>query len=181
MLIRRRGPAVRVGLPAWVDAGRMTRAELAQLVPGRDRWANAQLAALGGPGLTMEADEVCQELSGIMSRRPWADVDLFEFFLSLPAETKYQGRRRKDLIRVLMRGRVPDSVLDRPTKTLFNASIMARIEYDELRRWLVDPPVRVGGVRYDLLADRLRQEDLSLIEYQWAKDLACVQAFLALW
>ncbi len=179
--IRRRGPAARVGLPAWVDPARVTRAELAQPVAGRDRWAAAQLAALGGPGLTMEADEICQEVSGIMSRRPWADVDLFEFFASLPAETKYQGRRRKDLVRLLMRGRLPDSVLNRPTKTLFNASILARIEYEELRRWLLDPPVRVVGIRYDLLAERLGREDLSLIEYQWAKDLACVQAFLALW
>jgi asparagine synthase (glutamine-hydrolysing) len=179
--IRARGPARAVGLPPWVDAERLTRAEIAVLEPARDRWNSSQLAGLSGPGLTNEADEVCQEVAGIMSRRPWVDVDLYEFFLSLPPDVKYLGGRRKDLIRLLMRGRVPDSILDRPTKTLFNASIMARIRYGELRRWLLDPPVHVHGIRYDLLADRLRAEDMSLMEYQWAKDLACVHAFLALW
>jgi hypothetical protein len=58
---------------------------------------------------------------------------------------------------------------------------MARVRYDELRRWLLDPPIRVLGIRYDVLADRLRAEDMSLMEYQWAKDLACVHAFLSLW
>ena len=82
---------------------------------------------------------------------------------------------------MLIRGRVPDSIVERPSKTLFNASIMARIRYDELRRWLLDPPVRVRGIDYGRLADRLENEDMSLIEYQWAKDLACVHAFLALW
>jgi asparagine synthase (glutamine-hydrolysing) len=179
--IRLRGPARAVGLPAWVDRARLLRAEIAVLEPARDRWRASQLAGLSGPGLTNEADEVCQEVAGIMSRRPWVDVDLYEFFLSLPPEVKYLGGRRKDLIRLLMRGRVPDSIVDRPSKTLFNASIMARVRYDELRRWLLDPPVHVRGIRYDLLADRLRAEDMSLMEYQWAKDLACVHAFLALW
>jgi len=179
--IRIGGPARPVGVPEWIDERRVARAQIAAIVPVRERWLSSQLSALGGPGLTNEADEVCQELCGIVSRRPWADVDLFEFFFSLPAEVKYMGRRRKDLIRVLMRGRVPDSILDRPTKTIFNTSIMARVDYGELRRWLTDPPVRMEGIRYDLLADRLGHEDLSLLEYQWAKDLACVHAFLALW
>jgi asparagine synthase (glutamine-hydrolysing) len=179
--IRLRGPARAVGLPPWVDRDRLMRAEIAVLEPAGDRWRESQLAGLSGPGLTNEADEICQEVAGIMSRRPWVDVDLYEFFLSLPPEVKYLGGRRKDLIRLLMRGRVPDSIVDRPSKTLFNASIMARVRYDELRRWLLDPPVHVRGIRYDLLADRLRAEDMSLMEYQWAKDLACVHAFLALW
>lgn len=179
--IRRRGPARGAGLPAWVDRRRVIEAEIEHVRPARDRWATSQLTALNGPGLTMEADEVCQEVSGVMSRRPWVDVDLFEFFLSLPAEVKYQGARRKDLLRILMRGRVPDSVLDRPTKTLFNASILARIDYEELGRWLVDPPEHLPGFRYDILEERLARQDLSLIEYEWAKDLACAHAFLALW
>jgi asparagine synthase (glutamine-hydrolysing) len=180
-LLRRQAVAGGAGVPEWIDADRVHRAEAAFARRARDRWASSQLAAFEGPGLNMEADEILQELCGVMTRRPWADVDLFEFFLSLPAEVKYQGERRKDVIRWLMRGRVPDVVLDRPTKTLFNASIMARIEYRELDRWLIDPPTRLPNVRYDLLADRLRSQDLSLLEYQWAKDLAAVQAFLALW
>ena len=178
--IRLRGPARAVGLPSWVDPRRVTEAEISMIVPPSERWEWSQLAGLGGPGLTMEADEVCQEVCGVMSRRPWADVELFEFFLSLPPQVKYMGARRKDLIRTLIRGRVPDSIVDRPSKTLFNASIMARIRYDELRRWLLDPPVRVRGIGFDFRGDRL-PEDMSLIEYQWAKDLACVHAFLALW
>ncbi|HSL11294.1 MAG TPA: asparagine synthase-related protein [Actinomycetota bacterium] len=175
------GPTGDQGLPAWVDRRRTLKAAQKAIAPARDRWADGQLTALDGPGLTLEADEVCQELCGVMTRRPWVDVDLFEAFLSLPAEIKYEGPRRKDILRWLMRGRVPDSILDRPTKTLFNASIMARLDYEALEGWLVDPPTRVAGIRYDLLADRLRSRNLDLIEYQWAKDLAGVHAFLALW
>ncbi len=180
--IRRRATvAGSVGVPTWVDSSRVREAEMAFALPAAERWAATQLGAIEGPGLNMEADEICQEVCGVMTRRPWADVDLFEFFLSLPADVKYAGDLRKDIIRSLMRGRVPDSILDRRRKTLFNASIMARIEYEELRRWLVDPPTRMPGVRYDILADRLQSEDLTLVEYEWAKDLAAVHAFLALW
>jgi hypothetical protein len=117
-------------------------------------------------------------MCGIRVRRPWADVDLWEFFLSLPAETKFPDARRKALARELLRGRVPDVILDRKGKVVFDDSIMERIDYPALRRWLVDPPVRVRGVDYELLEKRLADEDFGVWDHIWAKDLAAVHAFV---
>ena len=148
--------------------------------PARNRWATHQLNGFSGPGLSMEADTIVQELCGIRVRRPWADVDLWEFFLSLRAETKFPDARRKGLARDLLRGRVPDFILERKGKVVFDDSIMERIDYVELRRWLVDSPVRVGGVDYALLEKHLADEDFGVWDHIWAKDLAAIHAFLEL-
>jgi hypothetical protein len=46
---------------------------------------------------------------------------------------------------------------------------------------LIDPGYRMPGVRYDLLRDRLESEQLDIEDIMWAKDLASIHAFLALW
>jgi len=150
--------------------------------PARQRWSSAQVMSFfGAPGLSQEADSVVQAVTGMRVRRPWADVDLWELFLSLPAEQKFPANETKGLVRRLLRGRVPDSILDRTDKTHFNAYIMASVDYDELGRWVRDPQVRLRGVDYRALAERLDARDLTLPEYIWAKDLAGVHAFLDLW
>jgi hypothetical protein len=165
----------------WLDRGRVNESTVRSIVPARDRWAKLQLSPFSGVGITMEADDVCQQLSGLVCRRPWADVDLWEFFLSLPAEVKFPDTRGKTLVRRLLRGRVPDPILDRRDKTYFDDSVKASIDYPSLRRWVSDPPHRLEGVRYDLLRDRLDGENLDLSEFRWAKDLASVHAFLSRW
>ena len=80
-----------------------------------------------------------------------------------------------------LRGHVPDEILDRRGKTFFDEAIRARIDYDELRRWLVGPGHQVRGVDYAMLARRLQAQDLDLTEFIWARDLAAVQAFVAQW
>lgn len=150
--------------------------------PARKRWTSAQVMSFfGAPGLSQEADSVVQAVTGMRVRRPFADVDLWEFFLSLPAEQKFPANETKGLVRRLLRGRVPDSILDRTDKTHFNDYIMASVDYIELGRWLREPQVQIRGVDYRALADRLDAKDLSLAEYIWAKDLAGVHAFLGLW
>ena len=150
------------------------------VTPARDRWATHQLSGFTGPGLSMESDTIVQELCGIRVRRPWADVDLWEFFLSLRAETKFPDTRRKGLARDLLTGRIPDFILQRKGKVVFDDSIMERIDYVGLRAWLVDSDVRVDGVDYTLLEKHLADEDFGLWDHIWAKDLAAVHAFLAL-
>ncbi|MGH2716589.1 MAG: asparagine synthase-related protein, partial [Thermoleophilaceae bacterium] len=151
------------------------------LGPARGRWRRWQLAILEGPGLSLEADEVNQALTGVSVRRPWADVDLWELFLSLPAEAKFPDLRRKGLVRDLLRGSVPDEILDRRSKTFFNDAVLARIDYAALRRWVSAPAHRIPGVDYERLGQRLEQEDLDAAGFIWARDLAAVHAFLALW
>src|SRR5207302_8207174 len=111
-------------------------------------------------------DELCQSVCGIQVRRPWADVDLWEVFLSLPAEVKFPDARRKSLLRRLLRGRVPDAILDRTDKTLFDTFTVSRIDYTELSRWLSTSTPRIPGVKYDVLMEHLRRQDLDLVGYR---------------
>lgn len=169
------------GVPSWLDARRVNEAGARSLVRARDRWRAVQLAGFIGPGITVEAEQICQDVCGVTARRPWVDVDLWEFFLSLPAELKFPDGVSKGLVRKLLRGRVPDAILDRRDKTLFDQSIMADIDYATLRQWLLDPTWHLPGVDYGLLQRRLGSEDISLPEFLWAKDLAGVHAFLSSW
>jgi asparagine synthase (glutamine-hydrolysing) len=171
----------RAGIPAWLDRKRANAAAVRSIVPGRERWRKLQLGGLEGPGLSIEAETICQEVCGVRSRRPWADVDLWEFFLSLPADVKFPDNQSKTLVRHLLRGKVPAVILERRDKTVFDESIMANIDYEALRRWLVRPDYHLAGVRYDLLEDRLERQELELSEFMWAKDLAAVHAFLSRW
>ena len=114
-------------------------------------------------------------------RRPFADVDLWEFFLSLPAEIKYPDLRSKTLIRQLLRGRVPDEILDRRKKTYFDDHVMSQVDYGVLRQHLTKPEYPIVGVNYNLLAERLERQDLNLIEWIWVNDLVRIHAFLSQW
>lgn len=180
-VVAHRWRAHRRGIPSWLDRGKVNAAAARSIVPAADRWRKVQLSAFEGPGLSMEADAACQALCGVSARRPWADVDLWEFFLSLPAEVKFPDNQSKTVVRRLLRGKVPDAILDRRDKTVFDESVMRHLDYDTLRRWLTNPKHRIGGVDYDLLEARLERRDLKLQEFMWAKDLASVHAFLSQW
>jgi asparagine synthetase B (glutamine-hydrolysing) len=183
LLIQLRGLDRGPRIPNWLDARKANEVPyFADLtVPHRRRWLEQQLLAFPGPGISLEADELCAATCGVRVRRPLADVDLWEFFLSLPAEVKFPDNRSKTLIRRLLRGKVPDAILDRTDKTVFNEAALARIDYATLRHWLVRPRHRLAGVQYDLLAERLERQDFGIIDFMWAKDLAGIHAFLNLW
>jgi len=114
----------------------------------------------------------------VTSRRPFADVDLWEFFMSLPAEVKFPSVVTKGLMRQLLRGRVPDPILDRREKTVFNESVRERIDYAELKRLLSSPSYPIAGVDYRALLAKIDEGDLGVFEYTWAKDLAATHAFM---
>ncbi|OGO55223.1 MAG: hypothetical protein A2V85_09615 [Chloroflexi bacterium RBG_16_72_14] len=165
-------------VPRWVN---WHRAAQETPVPVRERWRRSQLAGFIGPGVALEAEEVCQVVCDIRTRRPWTDIDLWELFLSLPAEQKFPDLRPKGLVRDLLRGRVPDAILDRTDKTVFDEAGLARIDYPTLRRYLVGQEHRVAGIDYAALGELLRAETLTRIDYEWAKNLAGVHAFLSQW
>jgi asparagine synthase (glutamine-hydrolysing) len=165
--------------PAWIDRQRVRDAFARDATAARRRWGETQTATWMGPGLTMEAEEVCQSVMHVRTRRPFGDVDLWRFFLSLPAEDKFPNGAPKGLVRRLLRGKVPDVILDQRRKVVFNESLMARIEYPELRKWLLRPEHQFQGVDYKSLAGALERQDLDLPGYLWAKDLAIAHAFLA--
>ena len=170
-------------IPEWLDARKVNEVPFrADLVPPiRSRWTAQQLLPFGGSTITMEADELCAALNQVTVRRPFADIDLWEFFLSLRAETKFPDLGTKTLVRKLLRGKLPDEILDRRDKTVFDDHVMAQIDYPTLRRFLTAPQYRMKGVNYSLLNRRIERKDFSLIDWFWANDLARIHAFLSLW
>jgi asparagine synthetase B (glutamine-hydrolysing) len=169
----------RTATPAWLKHDRV---KTYKARPASRRWLEAQLTAFTGTGLHLPADNTIQELVGVTERRPFADIDLAEFALSLRAETKHGDLRHKGFLRGLLRNRVPAVILDRWDKTVFNEFMQANIDYPVLRRWLLAPAgPPIPSVRYDLLAEHLKREAMTLPEYMQAKDLACIHAFLAQW
>ncbi len=169
----------RRGLPDWIDGPKASRAVADEITSAPRRWRQLQLSAFRGPGLSAEAVAICQQVTRVQARRPWADVDLFEFFLGLPAEQKFPDNGSKNLVRRLLRGRVPDEILDRRDKTVFDDSMLANIDYGTFERYLVDPPHRFAGVDYAMVRERLRRRSLTLVDYNWMRQLANAHAFLA--
>jgi asparagine synthase (glutamine-hydrolysing) len=177
---RRRWPA-EANLPAWVDHRIVNRNSAGLIRSPRRRYRWDQSGFFVGPPIGTESDETVQAVCGIRNRRPWVDVDLSEFFISLPAEIKYPDFRFKTLGRRLLRGRVPDEVLDRSDKTYFNQRILGTVDWEALRTWLVQPSIRIRGVDYDLLAGQIERRSFSIGDVKWAMDLAKTHAFLSQW
>jgi asparagine synthase (glutamine-hydrolysing) len=170
-------------VPSWLDTRIVNEVPYRQdlLISGRRRWAAVQTMPLRGCPITMEAGHTCAEVAGVTVGRPFADIDLWEFFLSLPAEVKYPDMRSKTLLRSLLRGKVPDRILDRRDKTVFDDHVMSQIDYPLLERYLHNPSWQMPGVDYRLLASRLERRDLNLIDWLWLNDLVRVHAFLSQW
>ena len=168
------------GAPDWLDDRRVKDAVAQGAGWVGSRWARAQVGGFDGTSASLAAVEVCQEVCGVVERRPWTDADVWEFFLSLPAEVKFPAGRSKTLARRLLRGHVPDSVLDRRDKTVFDEAVMQMVDYETLDRWLTPADHHVSGVDYRVLRQRLERRELSMADFVWAKDLAGVHAFLSL-
>src|SRR4029077_9856554 len=147
--------------PDWIHNREVTtipRPDL--LTPARQRWVSQQIGSFGGSSggvsheivslrgasETLAADEVVAAIHGVDVRRPFVDVDLWEFFLSLRAEVKYPDTRRKTLVKRCLRGRLPDAILDRRDKTVFGEHLLTHADYDVMRRYIADPPHRIAGV-----------------------------------
>ena len=122
-----------------------------------------------------------QRRSGVVYRVPWADVDLWEFFLSLPAGVHYPHPQHKALVRRLLRGHVPDYILDRKDKTVLNDFVLDTIDYAGFEQWLRRPRHRISGIDYRALWDDIAGRRLDVTGYMWAKDIAVAQAFLDSW
>jgi asparagine synthase (glutamine-hydrolysing) len=170
-------------VPHWLDRNRAHKLRYRRdtSVSKRQRWLNLQTRPLHGCPITMEAAQLCADLAGVSIARPFVDIDLWEFFLSLPAEIKHPDLKTKTLLKRLLRGRVPDQILDRRKKTVFNAHEMTQIDYALIRHYLVNPAYRMPGVDYAALADRLQRQDFTLWDWVWARDLVRVTAFMNQW
>ena len=170
-------------VPVWIERSRydpwMSRSDF--MVPARERWRALQLYGTAGSTLTMEADATTAAMAGVTIRRPFADVDLWEFFLSLRAEVKFPVLQWKALARDALRGVIPDEIVDRKRKTVFDSHVMRQVDYATLERLLVKPRYRLDGVNYERLAERIERRDLPFHEWLKARELARIHAFLSAW
>jgi len=166
--------------PPWTDPSIMggSRYVTALRDPVRQRWSRPTLQATRGTTTTSEAMEASAASVGVTVRHPLADRDLWEFFLSLPADVLYPDTIPKSFVRQTLRGHLPDEVLDRRDKTVFDENVMATVPWERLRRYLSSPEVRIQGIDYALLNERLMARSLEPVELVWAYDLATVHVFL---
>jgi asparagine synthase (glutamine-hydrolysing) len=175
---RRHPPAF---LPSWIDLDRIGRRDAGHALPARRRWASAQLPFFGADPVG-EADVYSHALYGIRARRPWADLDVWEFFLRLPAEVQFPDYRMKGFARKAFRGDVPDEILDRRDKTYMDRWFeQMGVDYPAVRHWVTKGDFRISGVDYAKLGDELERGTMPLAHYLWAKDLATAHAFVDLW
>ncbi len=178
-----RGEDLPQRIPEWLDAARVNarpfRFDL--MPPARERWRMLQVGGTHGATVMAEADATCATMAGVRARRPFADIDLWEFFLRLPVEVKFPQLVYKSMAKRALRGVLPDEIVDRKYKTAFDSHVMSQVDYPTLERLLVQPHYQMPGVNYALLASRIAQRDFKLFDWFWAKDLACIHAFLGGW
>jgi asparagine synthase (glutamine-hydrolysing) len=100
---------------------------------------------------------------GLEVRAPFLSHDIVEFLLALPPHLKLQGGRGKYLLRSLMRGRLPDEILDRPKQGF--AAPVAEWLRGPLKSLMTDllSPARLQrqGLFNSTETERLMQEHLS--------------------
>src|SRR5262249_31003655 len=85
------------------------------------------------------------------------------YLATVPSSVKLNGFTRKDLLRRVMRGRIPDSIIDRP-KQGFGAPLDAWFRGDlaALARETLDPErMRAAGILDPDAANALLQEHLA--------------------
>ena len=168
--------------PPWIDTAVYggSRYVTTLMHPMRRRWIEPTVQATRGTTSTQEAIEVCASTVGIVVRTPLADRDLWESFLSLPVEAKFPDLTPKSILRKAMRGRLPDSILDRRDKTVFDEHVLDSVPWPRIAELIDDPDYRMPGVDYAMLQDRIANRKARATEVVWAQDLATVHAFIKL-
>ncbi|HEX2153484.1 MAG TPA: asparagine synthase-related protein [Acidimicrobiia bacterium] len=173
----------RRALPPWIDFERLAGRNSPFDYPwARRRWRQLEIApAVSDFSQNLDDLDVVAEHCGVNVRMPIADVDTWEFMISLPAEVKYPNPKRKTLVRQAMRGVLPDEILDRQDKTFFNSHMLETADYGSLQRWILKTDFRLDGIDYDSLEDHLAAQAMGPGELDWVYDLARIHAFIAQW
>jgi hypothetical protein len=163
-----RRPFARRALPAWCtrETGRCVLASGDPLawkrLDGPRWWAHA------AHGLTFGLEEVGifelhrrrAALAGLEARHPLLDLDLVELVLRTSPLSTFDRHRNRPALRACMTGSLPDAVLMRRHKALFDSLIVDTLAGPDgaaIRRLLCDRRAELGGyvdlerVRRDLL------------------------------
>ena len=168
----------------WIDPRFVSPVEKRwefQRSPGR-RWPDLQLHFANAPSNAgLEAMGTVNAFHGMRIRRPFADLDLWEYFLSLPARLKQGDPVRKAIVRRAVRGRLPDLVLDRTDKTGFTEDVQQRVNYPALKKWILETDYRMKGIDYEIVGRKIEGGSLPIVEVNALNYLAGVHAFVNLW
>ena len=76
---------------------------------------------------------------------------------------------------------IPDEIINRRRKTVFDDHVMRQIDYATMERLLVKPKYRLNGVNYERLAERIARREMTFHEWIRARELTRVHAFLSAW
>lgn len=101
----------------------------------------------------MEEHELRGARYGIDLRHPFADRDLVEFLVSLPASIKSDPMRPKALLRAAIAGHAPDDVLERGEKPEYLSVLEHRVDRGRCLDWVKESGVRLPLVNYEALFD----------------------------
>lgn len=96
-------------------------------------------------------------------RSPFLDVEVVEFINSLPVDLKRRGANGKYLLKRLMRGKLPDAIIDRPKKGFgLPMSAWLRGALKPLCEDLLDPRrIRQEGYFNPPYVERLKREHMT--------------------
>lgn len=99
----------------------------------------------------MEEHELRGSRYGIDLRHPFAERDLVEFAVSLPAAVKSDPMRSKSLLRDALAGHAPERVVQRIEKPGYLSVLERRVQPDQCLEWVKESGVRLPLVNYETL------------------------------
>lgn len=106
-----RGVREQIGAPALARGTAALRPD--DEVGPAERTVHAYLRGYLQEDILVKVDRASMATS-LEVRSPFLDADLIDFALSIPSSTRLKGFTRKHPLRQLMRGRIPDRIIDRP-------------------------------------------------------------------
>jgi len=127
-----------------------------------DRTVGAYMRAYLQEDILTKVDRASMAAS-LEVRAPFLMPDLIDFLAAVPSSTKLRGFTRKSLLRKVMRGRIPDAIIDRP-KQGFGAPLDSwfRGDLSSLARETLSPEaLRASGLLEPATVTRLLDEHLA--------------------
>ncbi|WP_345985235.1 asparagine synthase-related protein [Sulfurimonas sp. HSL-1656] len=158
-----------------VETPRQKKRSFRSIVEKHPHLPNAfalDLERVSGPVQAMMMDaaafHVIEKYFGVEYRHPFFDVKLVEFMLSLPPEFKFGRGRTKNLLRLAMKGILPDKIRTRQDKAEFSSVLQQQIDAIDLPPLLDDPLiVRTGWIdkeKIDVLYGKYSNRRISPAE-----------------
>ena len=131
---------------------RMRAADHERWRPPIREWRLRQLRQVS-PVTTVRIEE--HELRGarygVDLRHPFADRNLVEFLVSLPASIKSDPMRAKALLRDALAGHAPDEVVQRSEKPGYLSVLERRVDRGRCLDWVKESGIRLPFVNYENL------------------------------